>query len=114
MSRHVPSYLRTHRKRSGLTQRELALLLGCQSEAKVSRYERLIRKPCLETAFACQVVFGATPHQLFPGMYASVEQIVTTRARLLAQTLSGHELTPLIDHKICVLRAIINRTPSAY
>jgi len=113
MSRHVLNYLRAHRRRSGFTQRELSLLLGANSEAKVSRYERSIRKPCLEAAFACQVIFGASPHQLFPGKYALVEQAVIKRAHLLVRTLRSREPTPLINHKIRVLRAIINRAPGA-
>ena len=36
----LENYLRTYRKRSGLTQREVAFLVGCRNGAQVSRYER--------------------------------------------------------------------------
>ena len=74
MESRIPSYLRTYRKRYGLTQDEVAFLLGCQSGTKVSRFERLARKPNLETALACEVVFGIPAHELFPRAYAEVEK----------------------------------------
>lgn len=83
------NYLRTYRKRTGLTQDELALLLGCKSGTKVSRYERLIREPNLETAFACQAIFGVPAHELFPGIYQNVEHIIKKRAELLKEKLGG-------------------------
>lgn len=83
------NYLRAHRKRTGLTQDELALLLGCKSGTKVSRYERLTREPNLETAFACQAIFGVPAHELFPGIYQNVEQIIKKRAELLKEKLGG-------------------------
>jgi|SRR6266576_4678451 len=64
MSHKLENYLRTYRKQSGLSQDEVAFLLGCQTGTKVSRYERFARKPSLETLFAYEVVFGA-PAQAF-------------------------------------------------
>lgn len=113
MARQLSSYLKTHRKRSGFTQRELAQLFGNMSDAKVSRCERLQRKPCLETAFACQVIFDVSPHELFPGMYAPVEQAVVERAHLLVQTLYVRKTTPRIEHKLHTLRTIIKRASGA-
>jgi len=81
----VQSYLRTYRKRGALTQDEAAFLLGCKSGTKVSRYERLSRQPNLRTAFACQAIFGVPAHELFPGMYAEVEQAVAKRAQRLSE-----------------------------
>jgi len=59
VSHKLENYLRTYRKQSGLSQDEVAYLLGCQNGTKVSRYERFARKPSLETLFAYEVVFGA-------------------------------------------------------
>ena len=103
------SYLRTNRKKGGLTQDEMAFLIGCQSGAKISRFERLARQPNLETALACQVVFGIPAHELFPGMFAEVEKIVTERARLLSgrlQAKRGQDHSGL-RHKLAILSAIM-------
>ena len=58
----IMSYLKTYRKKGGLTQDEVAFLLGCESGTKISRFEHRARQPNLETAFACQVVFGIPAH----------------------------------------------------
>src|SRR5712692_3816759 len=69
MSTHkLENYLRAYRKRSGLTQREVAFLLGCRNGAQVSRYEKRHRVPPLETALACEAVFGIPASELFAGM----------------------------------------------
>ena len=58
MHRKLDNYLRTHRNRAGLSQDEVAYLLGCRSGAKVSRYERFTRPPTLQTALAYDAIFG--------------------------------------------------------
>jgi transcriptional regulator with XRE-family HTH domain len=104
----IMSYLRTYRKRGGLTQDEMAFLLGYQSGTKVSRFERLARHPNLETALACQVVFGIPAHKLFPGVFAEVEKTVTERARLLSDQLQSQRQSdrPGLRHTLAILRAI--------
>jgi transcriptional regulator with XRE-family HTH domain len=108
MTPRITSYLRTHRKRGGLTQDEMAFLLGCHSGTKISRFEHLARHPNLETALACQVVFGVPAHEIFPGVYAEVEKIVAARARLLSARLKAqHELRAGDRQKLATLRAIM-------
>jgi transcriptional regulator with XRE-family HTH domain len=84
MSYKLENYLRTYRKRSGLSQDEMAFLLGCQNGTKVSRYERFARKPNLETLFAYEVVFGAPARELFAGVYHIVHY--GTDSKELSQT----------------------------
>lgn len=69
-------YLRTHRRVWGLTQRELAPLMGFESAAHVSRIENGKRAPTIEVAFACQVIFGIPPSAMFPHAYDLVEERV--------------------------------------
>ena len=66
MTHRVKTYLRTFRRRSGLTQAEVAFLLGAESGAKVSRYERLSRRPSFQTALGLQAVFGVPAEALLP------------------------------------------------
>ena len=65
-SNTAPCALRTHRRTWGLSQRELADLLGMESRAHVSRIERGKRSPTLETALACSTLFGVSLGVLFP------------------------------------------------
>ena len=72
----VLCYLRTHRRVWGLTQQELAALLGFESAAHVSRIENGKRAPTIESAFACQAIFGIAPSEMFPHAYDLVEERV--------------------------------------
>jgi transcriptional regulator with XRE-family HTH domain len=82
-SRLLPNYLRSHRKRLGLSQDEVAFLLGAQSGAKVSRYEQFTREPSLATALACEVIFQTPTRELLGGLYQEIESQVAARAKAL-------------------------------
>src|SRR4051794_13547660 len=68
----LPNYLRSNRKRSGLSQDEVAFLLGAQSGAKVCRNERFVREPSLATALAYQAIFQRPASELFGGLYEEI------------------------------------------
>lgn len=103
MSSKLTNYLRTYRKRSGLTQQEVAFLLGCRFGAKVSRYERFVREPSLRTALAYEVIFNAKLKELFAGIYEQVERNVAKRARMLVRRLASQ---PKSERKLAALKAI--------
>lgn len=86
-SHKLPNYLRTHRKRSGLSQREIAFLLGCEAPAKVSRHEHFARVPGLSTVFAYAVIFKVPAEELFAGIYQQVQERTFAQARLLERHL---------------------------
>ncbi len=79
MAHRLENYLRTNRKQSGLTQHEVAFLLGCETSAQISRYEKGRRLPPLETALACEEIFGVPLAELFAGMRQSVGKDVAKR-----------------------------------
>ena len=70
----LENYLRTYRKRSGLSQREVAFLVGCRNGAQVSRYEKRRRLPPLRTALACEAAFGVPVSVLFAGLREAVRE----------------------------------------
>ena len=109
MSHPLPSYLRTYRKRSGLTQEEIAFLLDTQNGATLSRYERLSSTPSLETALALEAVFGVPARELFRGVFAEVETSVIQRARLLSEQLNAGQQSPAVRHKLSQLQRITAR-----
>ena len=107
MASHLHNYLRTYRKRAGLSQVELALLLGCQSGAKVSRYEHTARRPSLETAFAYEVVLHTSLRDLFAGMYRDVEKQTRKRAwQLLRKLESADPADSQVIRKMALLRSL--------
>jgi transcriptional regulator with XRE-family HTH domain len=84
-SDHLPNYLLSHRKRSTLSQKEVAFLLGVQSGAKVCRHESFARDPDLETALAYAAIYQQPISELFPGLVEQIQDGVRARAKILAQ-----------------------------
>src|ERR1044071_2939867 len=84
----LPNYIRSHRKRSALSQDDVAFLLGARSGAKVCRYERFVREPSLQTALAFEVIFQKPVRELFAGLYRRVERQVVARAKVLTHKLN--------------------------
>lgn len=73
MSLRTFSYLRTLRRSWGLTQREMARLIGADSPSTVSRIERGRREPSLAILIRYQLLFGRTTKMLFPHSYGEEE-----------------------------------------
>jgi transcriptional regulator with XRE-family HTH domain len=90
MTTRFISYLRPLRRRWGLTQRELAFLIGGQSGAAISRLEQLKRTPSLAALIACEVLFGVGHTEIFPDSYTQVRQAVMARANELYEALQGN------------------------
>ncbi len=106
MPRKLQNYLRTYRKHSGLSQDEMAFLLGYQSGTKVSRYERFARQPSLQVVLAYKIIFGVDARELFAGVFEDVERQTLRRVQLLTEKLSQARPSCLTDQKLAVLRAV--------
>ena len=99
--------LRISRRRSGLTQDEIASLLGATSSTKVSRHETFNRLPSVSTIFAYEIIFRTSARALFASPYEEVRRAVIDRAKCLIQTLSEKPRDPLAKHKLEYLQAIV-------
>ncbi len=99
MQRDLPNYLRTYRRRAGLTQKDLAILLGIGHQSSVSKLERRRRRPDLGIALGCQLIFGVAAAKIFPGVLAEVRRGIVERAQhhdlIASLTADGEEETPL-------------------
>jgi transcriptional regulator with XRE-family HTH domain len=73
------NYLRTHRKRSGLSQHEVAGVLGIENGGVVCRYELGRHLPPLLVALALEAIFRVPISQLFRGLGEAVEQNIENR-----------------------------------
>ncbi len=78
-SNRLDNCVRTYRKRAGFSQDELAHLLSAHEGTKISRYERFVRTPNLETALVCEAIFGVTVRELFAGLSVKAERRVRHR-----------------------------------
>jgi transcriptional regulator with XRE-family HTH domain len=72
--RETENYLRTHRKRSGLSQREVGELLGYKDVGEVSRHERSMSIPPLTIALAYEVIFRVPVSAIFVGLHGSIKR----------------------------------------
>ena len=70
------NYLKAHRRKSGLSQRELGLLVGYVNEGQVRRHERSKTTPPLLIALAYEVVFEVPVSAIFVGFQSSVAHAV--------------------------------------
>jgi len=112
MTRKLENYVRRYRRRAGLSQDEMAFLLGCQSGTKVSHYERFARQPSLANAFGYEAVFGAPMRDLFAGVYEQSLNIVQKRAGALAKILESQEFSRGNSRKLEFLNAITSSSQS--
>ena len=107
-SSQFTNYLRCPRKRSSLSQDDVAFLLGAMCGSKVSRYEQFAREPSLETALAYEVIFQKPVKELFAGLYEEVEQQVAERAAALSRY-TARKGDKHAARKVEILQGIITR-----
>jgi transcriptional regulator with XRE-family HTH domain len=90
------NYLRSYRKKSGLTQNEVGFLLGRTNGAQISRYEKCRRLPPLEIALALEALLGVPVSQLFAGIHESAnadirKRLAGWRSTLQTKSIKGSE-----------------------
>ena len=111
-SSQYPNYIRTCRRRAGLTQEEVAFLLGSKSSAGISRHERLKQTPDLETLLAYELLFQTPVRNLFNSTHKEVEQKLKQRIRLLIRKLTKAGDGTRIKRKIEILTAFLGERMS--
>lgn len=76
MKNIIGNYLRIHRKRTGLSQRDLGVILGYENEWQVSRHERSKAVPPLLVALAYEAIFGEPVSAIFAGFRLSAADMI--------------------------------------
>ena len=103
----LENYLETYRRRAGLSQQEVAFLLGAQSGAKVCRYERLWERPQLQTLLAYEKIFSTPVKELFAGASEKTDAITIKRAQALIGQLEANELNAVTAQKLAFLKTLV-------
>jgi hypothetical protein len=70
------NYLRVHRKKAGLSQLELGLILGYGGKNPIYKHESFNSVPPLLMGFAYEILFREPVSDLFPGIRETVEDAV--------------------------------------
>jgi transcriptional regulator with XRE-family HTH domain len=107
-ARKPVNYLRSYRLRWGLSQGELAHLLGWKRPEVVSRIEKKQRSPTLKLVIACFVLFGTPAAELFPDISASIDADVMARVWEMYEKIQG-DRSRKTKIKIELLEAAIER-----
>jgi transcriptional regulator with XRE-family HTH domain len=85
------NYLKAHRKKSGLSQRDVGKLLGYKDPGQISRHERATSIPPLRAALAYELVFGAPIATMFSGMRDSIARDVEVKLAQMGATLQNQD-----------------------
>lgn len=108
----MPAFMKMHRRRWALSQRELShLLLGISSSA-LARYESGACLPPFKVVVALGVVFGPSAREFYPLMFAEVEEDVMRQAASFSIILENTVGTR-VDIKRELLGSISSRVSSS-
>jgi transcriptional regulator with XRE-family HTH domain len=100
--------VRKFRRRLGLTQRELAQLIGFRAPAQVCRLERGLRRPSFLEAFRLQLVFRVPITQVFARVSELARaDLITQLVRLNEKFLRSGCLQPRVGHKAGQLAEVL-------
>lgn len=110
---NAPCALRTHRRTWGLSQQELADLLGMESRTHISRIEHGKRTPTMETALACSTLFGVPLGILFPQTAVQIEERLRERLSRFEGMLKTTTLAEERKRDLCA-RALAGIDEEAY
>lgn len=77
-----------YRRRSGLFQQELAVLIGIEHGASVKRYEAAQSVPDLKTAIGIAIALDQPVEEVFAGLTEEVRAAVIPRAAALLEAMS--------------------------
>ena len=83
----LSNYVRVHRRKVGLSQRELGLVLGYQDEFPISKHERFHAVPPLIIALGYEIVFRVPVSEIFAGLKDRVEEDIEDRLAQLELSL---------------------------
>ncbi|MEI9931363.1 MAG: helix-turn-helix transcriptional regulator [Rhizomicrobium sp.] len=108
MSPLLPNYLRTLRMHWGLTQPELAALLGITDSA-LSKFETQALAPTKNLILGVEVIFGRDARKAFPALYAQTERLIMRRAATLAARLEENT-DDVSKKKLKLLSEMIERS----
>ena len=90
----MENHLRAHRRRCGLSQRDLAELVGYLREWQIWRHERAEALPPLHIALAYEVIFEIPVSKLFRGLNAKVTEEVRRKISVMREELERSTKRP--------------------
>lgn len=106
--RRLHNYVYSARLKSGLSQDDVAFLMGCKSGSKLSRCERQRRTCTLKAALGFEIIFGVQLRDLFAGFGDDIESAIVKRAGRLGQMIMSKPPTKKRTQKLKALAVIVH------
>lgn len=103
------NYLQIYRKRSSLTQPDVAFLMEHQDHSKLSRYEKGQRTPSIEMLLAYHLLFDVPIEAFFERQKQELHLRILRRIHDLRNELKARDNIPKAEIKIEFLEGAINR-----
>ncbi len=108
------NYAKTCRKKAGLSQSEVAYLLGLKSPYFISQIEQCYENTALSRAISYQLLFGKQLDRVFPDLSKHSALKTFRRISDLSTKLDLKTPTPEIEQKIDFLDGAAARIASRY
>lgn len=100
--------MRVLRRRLGLTQRELAYVIGYKSDSQISHIENGSRTPQLAEVLIIELVFGIPAVTIFPEIRLAVGSRVGYRLkRIMAGFREDNSFHPRMSYKAAQLERVL-------
>ena len=100
--------MRVLRRRLGLTQRELAYVIGYKSDSHISHIENGSRTPQLAEVLMIELVFGIPAVTIFPQIRLAVGPRVGHRLRrIMADLQECDSVHPRVSYKAAQLERVL-------
>jgi transcriptional regulator with XRE-family HTH domain len=112
MSSFIVTYIRRERRSWGLSQQDLAVLLGIKSRSQISALEQGTVRPTALQLVMLQCIFGLTPRQLFPQLDEEARAHVANVVQSLNAAMPP-DTTLRTQRKTTLLRQISARAVSS-
>lgn len=107
------SHVRLYRRSSGLSQMDIAYLIGHNSNTAISRIEGASVHADIQLGIALAIIFDLPIKTLFPGIYWKQTHLIAQRAAMLAQHSAppGKERQRIRHQTLTELSYLINHEP---
>lgn len=97
------NYIEMYRKRTALSQAELAVLMAVENGSTVSRFESGERTPTLEGLIALEIICEQPIQKIFAGVADGVRENIGVRAAALLESTSDAKADQHLATKLSVL-----------
>ncbi len=108
------NYAKTHRKKAGLSQNELAYLFGDKSTSFILKTERGNELPSLSRALSYQILFDVQADQMFAELSKSIADMVFKRITHLTGNLEKQPQTASVERKLEFLNSAARNIATNY